>query len=107
MVVPRPPDDPLLQAISAEVVSEMPGQQTLLDRLLDALTVDTLRRWYLTDEAGAPAWWRSHDDPIVGEVLELIHARPDEPWTIESLAARSARHGPTSPGASANRSANP
>lgn len=85
-IVPRDGQDPLLSLVAAELVNDVPGQQTVLDRLLDALTVDTMRRWYAQHEADAPAWWSGHHDQIVGEALRLIHDGPDQPWTIASLA---------------------
>lgn len=85
-VVRRPADDPLLALVASELVHDAPGQQTVLDRLLDALTVDTLRRWYVDQGANAPAWWSGHRDPIVGEALRLIHDAPEQSWTIATLA---------------------
>lgn len=86
IVVRQPPENLLLAALTAELANDRPGQQTLLDRLLDAYTVDTLRRWYEDNETAAPAWWTSHRDPIIGEALTLIHDQPHETWTISTLA---------------------
>jgi hypothetical protein len=37
--------------------------------------------------ADAPAWYRAHDDPVVGRALRMIHNNPDHPWTVAALAA--------------------
>ncbi len=86
VVVQRPDPDPLVGLLAAELAQDAPGQQTVLDRLLDALTVDSLRAWYVEQGRAAPAWWLGHQDPIVGETLRRIHDEPEASWTIESLA---------------------
>jgi AraC-like DNA-binding protein len=86
LIVQRPDPDPLVALLAAELTNDAPGQQTVLDRLLDALTVDTLRAWYVEQGRAAPAWWLGHRDPIVGEALRRIHDEPAQDWTIISLA---------------------
>ncbi len=66
VIVRRPDPDPLVALLAAELTNDAPGQQTMLDRLLDTLTVDTLRSWYVEQGRSAPAWWLGHQDPIVG-----------------------------------------
>jgi AraC-like DNA-binding protein len=86
VVVRRPDPDPLVDLLAAELTNDAPGQQTVLDRLLDTLTVDTLRAWYVEQGRSAPAWWLGHHDPIVGDALRLIHDEPERDWTIVTLA---------------------
>lgn len=86
LIVRRPDPDPLVALLTAELTDDAPGQQTVLDRLLDTLTVDTLRAWYVEQGRDAPAWWLGHHDPIVGEALRYIHDEPQNDWTILSLA---------------------
>jgi AraC-like DNA-binding protein len=86
VVVRRPDPDPLVDLLAAELTNDAPGQQTVLDRLLDTLTVDTLRAWYVEQGQSAPAWWLGHHDPIVGEALRYIHDEPERDWTIGTLA---------------------
>ncbi len=86
LVVTRPYPDPLVALLAAELTNDAPGQQTVLDRLLDTLTVDTLRAWYVDQGRAAPAWWLGHQDPIVGEALRRLHDEPSADWTIDSLA---------------------
>ena len=86
VVIRRPDPDPLVALLTAELTNDAPGQQTVLDRLLDTLTVDTLRAWYIEQGRAAPAWWLGHRDPIVGEALRFIHDEPGRNWTIVSLA---------------------
>jgi AraC-like DNA-binding protein len=86
LIVQRRNPDPLVALLAAELATDAPGQQTVLDRLLDALTVDTLRAWYVEQGQAAPAWWLGHRDPMVGEALRRIHDEPEHGWTIVSLA---------------------
>jgi AraC-like DNA-binding protein len=76
---------PLVPVLAAEIVRDVPGQETVLDRLLDVLLISALRGWF--DRADAPAWYRAHTDPVVGQALRMLQHQPDEPWTVAKLAA--------------------
>ncbi|WAU82699.1 AraC family transcriptional regulator [Streptomyces sp. Qhu-G9] len=65
-----------------------PGQQVLLDRMLDLMLITALRAWFTRLGAPVPGWYRAHSDPVVGTALRLLHADPAHPWTVETLAAR-------------------
>ena len=73
-------------AVADELARDRPGQQAVLERLLDLLVVTALREWLDRPDSPAPAWYRAHSDPVVGPALELLHARPAEPWTVTTLA---------------------
>ncbi|MDB1088270.1 AraC family transcriptional regulator [Streptomyces sp. ACA25] len=81
-------DCPLSPVIAEEIARDEPGQQAVLDRLLDLLLLATLRSWFNGNEAHAPAWYRAHGDPVVGQALRLLHADPAHPWTVGALAAK-------------------
>lgn len=81
-------DSGLLALVAAEVVKDAPGQQMVLDRLLDLLLVSVLRAWFARPEAHAPAWYRAQSDPVVGVVLRLLHEQPGHAWTVAALAAK-------------------
>ncbi|MEO3876444.1 AraC family transcriptional regulator [Nonomuraea sp. B12E4] len=74
--------------IAAEVALNRPGQQVVLDRLLDWLLVCTLRAWFDHPDTSAPAWYTAMSDPIVGEALRHMHDDPARPWTVAQLASR-------------------
>ncbi|MDT0265018.1 AraC family transcriptional regulator [Streptomyces sp. DSM 44915] len=63
-----------------------PGQQVVVDRLLDWLLVCTLRDWFDRPEAGSPGWFRALGDAAVGPALRALHAAPQRPWTLAALA---------------------
>lgn len=79
---------PLLTLVAAEVVRDRPGQQAVLNRLLDLMLVTTLRAWFDRPQRHAPVWYRVKDDSVVGTALRLMHSNPAHPWTVESLAAK-------------------
>ncbi|KAA5834303.1 AraC family transcriptional regulator [Saccharopolyspora hirsuta] len=74
--------------LAAEVAIDAPGQQVVLDRLLDWMLVCSLREWFDRPGGEPPAWYAAHRDPVVGRALRLLHAEPAEPWTVSSLADR-------------------
>ncbi|MEU4102044.1 AraC family transcriptional regulator [Streptomyces tanashiensis] len=77
---------PILELTDSEVSRDDPGQQAVLDRLLDLLLLSTLREWFARPEADPPAWYRALGDPVAGRALRLIHDRPARPWTVTTLA---------------------
>lgn len=84
-VVPAGPATmPLVELLGSEIVREAPGQDAVLDRLLDLLLVTAVRAWFAAGEA--PRWYRAHGDPVVGHALRVLHEAPAEPWTVGSLA---------------------
>ena len=64
-----------------------PGQEAVLDRLLDLLLIATLRAWFARPDAEAPGWYRAYADPIVGPALRMLHNDPAAPWTVASSPA--------------------
>lgn len=79
--------DALVALLAEEITKDEPGQELVLDRLLDLLLVTVLRTWLASPGAGAPGWYRAQGDPVVGCALRMIHHRPAEPWTVATLAA--------------------
>jgi AraC-like DNA-binding protein len=80
-------DSPLIPLLATEIVRDEPGQEAVLDRLLDLLLIAALRAWFSRPEAEAPAWYRAQADPVVGRALSMLHNNPAHPWTVASLAA--------------------
>jgi AraC-like DNA-binding protein len=74
--------------LAAEVAVDAPGQQVVLDRLLDWMLVCALREWFERPESRAPSWYAAHRDTVVGRALRLMHAEPATPWTVSTLADR-------------------
>ncbi|MEU4929041.1 AraC family transcriptional regulator [Streptomyces yokosukanensis] len=81
-------DCPLTPLLAEEIVRDEPGQEVVLDRLLDLLLISALRVWFSRPEAAAPAWYRALGDPVVGRALRLLQDDPAHPWTVAALAAK-------------------
>nr|BFD81954.1 AraC family transcriptional regulator [Streptomyces sp. Xyl84] len=79
---------PLTPLLADEIVRDEPGQEVVLDRLLDLLVIAALRAWFARPDAAAPAWYGALADPVVGPVLRLVQDEPAHPWTVAALAAR-------------------
>jgi AraC-like DNA-binding protein len=77
---------PVIPLLAAEIVKDEPGQEAVLDRLLDLLLIAVLRAWFARPDAGAPGWYRAYGDPVVGPALRMLHHNPEHAWTIAKLA---------------------
>jgi AraC-like DNA-binding protein len=86
LVLPGGIDVPLAGLLADEALKDQPGQAVVIDRLLDILIVDVVRTWFSRADARAPKWYSALSDAVVGKALRMIHDRPDQPWTVESLA---------------------
>lgn len=73
--------------LAEEVIREEPGQQVVLDRLMDLLLVTSLREWFAQVETGAPTWYSALSDPVVGQALRHLHSDFASPWTVSALAS--------------------
>src|SRR4051795_831946 len=79
-------ESPLVGLLADEIVKDDPGQEAVLDRLLDLLLIAVLRAWFARPDAEAPRWYRAYADPIVGPALKALHHDPAHQWTVEELA---------------------
>jgi AraC-like DNA-binding protein len=77
---------PLVPLLAREIVRDEPGQEVVLDRLLDLVLVAVLRAWFSRTEGSAPGWFRAQGDPVVGRALRLMQNNPAHPWTVAALA---------------------
>jgi AraC-like DNA-binding protein len=80
------PRSGLVGVLDEEMAKDEPGQQALLDRLLDLLLVAVLRAWFAGPDAAASGWPRTRGDPVVGPVLRLLDEDPARRWRVADLA---------------------
>lgn len=78
---------PLVDLLTQEMVKDLPGQEVILDRLLDLLVISALRAWFATPDADVPPWFSAYGDPVVGPALQHLSNNPGHPWTVAGLAA--------------------
>jgi AraC-like DNA-binding protein len=74
-----------IDLLTAEMANDGPGQQALLDRLLDVALVQSLRLWFAQAEA-VPGWFRAMDEPDLRDALRAVHTDPARAWTVGELA---------------------
>jgi AraC-like DNA-binding protein len=77
---------PLVALLADEIVKDEPGQEAVLDRLLDLLLISALRAWFARPEAEPPGWYHAYGDPVVGPALRMLYNDPAQPWTVAGLA---------------------
>jgi AraC-like DNA-binding protein len=76
----------VITLLSRELTAAEPGQQTVLDRLLDVLLVLALRSGFQRG-ATAPRWYRASADLRLRPALQAMHEDASHPWTVPELAA--------------------
>jgi AraC-like DNA-binding protein len=80
-----------LQFIACEAAARRPGAQTVISRLADILFIQIVRGHLaaLGEAAGdGPGWLGALAEPQIGAALSLVHQRPEQSWTVASLAQR-------------------
>lgn len=80
-----------LQFIACEASSRRPGAQTVISRLADILFIQIVRGHLaaLSEASGeGPGWLGALAEPQIGAALSLVHQRPEQSWTVASLAQR-------------------
>ena len=75
-----------LQILKYEICSPELGTSSAMDRLMDLIFIHTLRTWIALQPQETTGWLGALRDPVIGKSLLLIHQRPEESWTLETLA---------------------
>jgi AraC-like DNA-binding protein len=78
----------ILQRMVSEAALARPGQAVALSRLTEVLFVEVLRSWIQSLDSGEGGWLGAMADPHIGPALQMIHERPDQPWTLGDLGRR-------------------
>lgn len=78
---------PLVDYLADQMRRDEPGQEVVLDRLLDLVLVAVLRWWFAQQQGDGANWYRAHADPAVGHALRRMQDDPGAAWTVASLAA--------------------
>ena len=77
----------VVHMLASELAQPRPGSDTVVAHLADILFVHILRAWLAVHDTPGPSWLAALGDTQIGTALARLHAQPDGPWTIESLAA--------------------
>ncbi|MFL6072675.1 MAG: cupin domain-containing protein [Mycobacteriales bacterium] len=62
------------------------SSEEIVTRLSDVLVMDALRTWLETSPEARRGWLGALRDDCLGRVLVLMHQRPEDAWTVASLA---------------------
>lgn len=71
---------------ASEIAAGRPGSTTVLAKLSELLFVEAISQFVAGLPAERRGWLAGLRDPQVARALALLHARPIEEWTAESLA---------------------
>ena len=78
-----------VEHILAELDSGAGGATEVVTRLADILFIQAVRAYFHENaDTAQSGWLAAARDQQVGRALALLHAKPDEPWTVEMLARR-------------------
>jgi AraC-like DNA-binding protein len=75
--------------LAAETASDRQGAAIVVSRLTDLLFIQAIRA-HMSQVSGCTnttGWLRAIADAQIGQALNLIHEKPEAPWTVASLAA--------------------
>jgi AraC-like DNA-binding protein len=76
-----------LRFMADEARESRAGGETVITRLADILVVQAIRAWIARDPAAKTGWLAALQDKQIGRAIAAIHRRPDESWTLPTLAA--------------------
>lgn len=74
------------QAMVDETIAQRPGWQLATARMADLLLVHVLREHLHSGPADAQGWLHGVRDKAIGKALVQMHAHPELPWSLASLA---------------------
>jgi AraC-like DNA-binding protein len=77
-----------IRLLISEVSGSGPGGDILVNRLSDAIFVQIIRAYIaqIKQCKETPGWLKALADPEIGAALNLIHEKPEAPWTVAMLA---------------------
>jgi AraC-like DNA-binding protein len=81
--------DTTFRFLAAETASDRQGSAIVISRLTDLLFIQAIRA-HISQMSGcseSTGWFRAIADSQIGQALNLIHEKPEAPWTVASLAA--------------------
>jgi AraC-like DNA-binding protein len=89
----KPPDGngwvtDLIRVALVEGGGRREGKETILAKLSELMFVEVIRRYLEGIPTDSRGWLSGLRDQHVGEALRLIHARPAENWTLDSLSRK-------------------
>ncbi|HAA58707.1 MAG TPA: AraC family transcriptional regulator [Myxococcales bacterium] len=75
----------IIRYMSYESSEQLQGVDTAISRLADLLFLQIIRTWLARQPEGEGGWLGALSDKHIGHAIQLIHDKPEHPWTVESL----------------------
>ncbi|MER6708734.1 AraC family transcriptional regulator [Streptomyces fumanus] len=77
-----------VELLAAELAEPQIGTTAAINSVVDLLLVQFVRAWLARHpQERSGSWLGAMRDPVVRDALARVHARPEHPWTTETLAA--------------------
>ncbi|MFE4831760.1 cupin domain-containing protein [Streptomyces sp. NPDC056672] len=77
-----------VELLTAELAQPQIGATAAVNSIVDLLLVQFVRAWLARHpQERSGSWLGAMRDPVVRDALACVHARPEHPWTTETLAA--------------------
>lgn len=80
----------IVQMLTREDSAERLGSDLVVVRIIDILLVQIVRFWLENCKTDSVGWLMATRHAEIGKVLSIIHERPEQKWTIDSLAKEAA-----------------
>lgn len=78
--------DRLIEMTLEEAQARRAGGESVSLRLSELLFIELLRQYAASPGPKPPGWLAGLQDPCVARVLDAVHERPADDWTLSSLA---------------------
>jgi AraC-like DNA-binding protein len=79
--------DNTLKFMNSELSTRPPGSQSIVNHLAHVLFIQAVRTYAASLAEGSPGnWFAALLSPELGPALEAMHSRPEQPWTVATLA---------------------
>ena len=76
-----------LKLLSHEAQYPREGSASIIGHITGIIFIQAVRAWIESQPQGQGGWLGALRDKQIGEALNLIHQKPNAPWTIAKLAA--------------------
>jgi AraC-like DNA-binding protein len=76
-----------LKLLSQEAQYPREGSASIIGHITGIIFIQAVRAWIESQPQGQGGWLGALRDKQIGEALNLIHQKPNAPWTIAKLAA--------------------
>src|SRR5215207_9824258 len=79
--------EPMLRLLAHEAQNPREGSGTIIGHLTGIIFIQAVRNWIESQPHGQGGWLGALRDKQVSSALNLMHLKPNAPWTIEKLAS--------------------